>query len=83
MRVRSRGYTFKDEKLESLTTEIKSAIAMYETRNHVQRSETIKLSGMSSTAFYKAWNNPELFRIRQLYDIYEGLRVPAEARRYV
>lgn len=83
MRVRSRGYTFKDDKLEKISTDIKITIQAAEIRNHVQRSETIKLSGMSSTAFYKAWNNPELFRIRQLYDIYEGLRVPAEARRYV
>lgn len=78
-----RGFTLKDDQLESLTTEIKAAIVMGETRNHVPRSKTVELSGMSVTAFYKCWKQPELFRVRQLYDIYQGLRIPEAERRYV
>lgn len=79
----ARGFTLKDEKLEALQDDIRAAIVTGEARSHIPRSKTVELSGMSVTAFYKAWKQPELFRVRQLYDIYQGLRIPEEARRYV
>lgn len=83
MGARSRGYTFKDGKLEALHDHIRTAIVTAETMNHSPRSKTVKLSGLSVSTFYKCWNDPGLFRIEQLYAIYEGLHVPEAERRYV
>ena len=83
MGARSRGYTFKDGKLEELHDDIRTAIVTAETRNHIPRSRIVELSGLSVSTFYKCWNDPSLFRIGQLYAIYEGLHVPEAERRYI
>ena len=63
--------------------DIKGIIAKAEARKNIPRSSTVEHSGMSSSNFYKAWHSPELFRIRDLYAIYEYLHVPEEERRYI
>lgn len=80
---RSRGFTCKDDRLETLHTAIRTAIVSAETRNRIPRSRTVELSGVSVSTFYKAWNTPSLFRVGQLYSIYEGLNVPESERRYI
>ena len=82
MGARSRGFTFEDDKVKSLQ-EIPITIMTYELRNHIPRSETIKASGLSKSALYDCLKHPEKFRIGSLYDVYEALSVPQEARRFV
>lgn len=65
-----------------LCESIRLNIVANEERRHVTRAQTIKASGMSQSAFYLAWKKPELFRVGNLYDVYEFLRVPEEERRY-
>lgn len=78
---RSRGYTFEDRKAESLQ-EISINIISGEIRKHIPRSETIKASGLSKSAFYDYIKHPEKWPLGKLYDVYEFLDVPQEARRY-
>lgn len=78
---RSRGYTFDDGKEKSLQ-EVSIIIRSSEIRNHIPRSETIAASGLSKSAFYDCLKHPEKWRLGTLYDIYQRLRVPQEARRY-
>ena len=82
MGARSRGYSFKDEKLEALKMDINIIIKTFEIKYNIPRLKTIELSGMSQANFYKAMHDPALFRIGQLHRIYEGLHVPEEERRY-
>ena len=79
----SRGFTLRDERLEALQTDIKTTIVAAEIKHHIPRPQTIKFSEMSASNFYKAMSRPELFRVGQLYRIYEGLNVPEAERRYV
>ncbi len=72
-----------DSKLDSIKSDIRVAITTAETRRNVSRAMTIKNSGMSASNFYKAWNDPELFRIRDLHSIYEYLKIPDQERRFV
>ncbi len=81
MGARSRGFKFEDGKVKSLQ-EIPITIVTYELRNYIPRSETIKASGLSKSAFYDALKHPEKWRLGTLYDVYERLRVPQEERRY-
>ena len=61
---------------------IHGIIAAGEEERGVGRMDTIKASGMSTSSFYTAWRNPELFRLRDLNKIYSFLRIPEEDRRY-
>ena len=70
-----------DQRLNALKAEINRVIAGNEAWQNIPRSETIKHSGMSPSAFYKAWNDPSLFRVGQLLRIYDFLRVPEAERR--
>lgn len=78
----ARGF-LRDDALDALRNDIKTAIVTGEVRSGVPRSKTIEYSEMSQANFYKAWKRPELFRIGQLRNIYNGLRVPEEERRFV
>ena len=80
---KTRGYTFEDERLNALKVAIKTSIVSGEIGSNIPRMKTIELSGMSQANFYKAMQDPSLFRIGQLYAIYEGLHVPEAERRYV
>ncbi len=79
---KSRGYVFDEEKQKSME-EIRLAIVTAELRNHVSRRDTIQMSGLSESGFYTCLKNPERFRLGTLFDIYEGLQVPEEERRFV
>ena len=68
--------------LEDAKRSIRGAIAKAETEHNISRSQTIKMSGMSQANFYKAWNDPSLFRIGQLIRIYDFLKVPEPERRF-
>lgn len=61
---------------------IRGTIAKAETERNVSRAQTIEKSGMSQASFYKAWNDPSLFRIGQLIRIYDFLKVPEPERRF-
>lgn len=78
----ARGYCYKDERLEALKLDIKTAIVTGEIRSNIPRMRTIEISGMSQASFYAAFHDPSLFRVGQLHRIYEGLRVPEAERRY-
>lgn len=81
MGARSRGFTCDDGKEKSLQ-EVSIIIVSSEIRNHIPRSETIKASGLSKSSFYDCLKHPEKWRLGALYDVYQRLRVPEEARRY-
>lgn len=78
---KSRGYVFEEEKQKSME-EIRLAIVTAELRNHISRRTTIEASGLSESGFYQCLKNPERFRLGTLFDIYEGLDVPEEERRF-
>lgn len=73
----------RQSRYTKLSENIRVIIVTNEERRHVSRAQTIKASGMSQSAFYLAWKQPELFRVGNLHDVYEFLRVPEEERRYV
>lgn len=77
-----RNLSDKQSRYAKICEDIRLNIVTNEERRHVSRAQTIKASGMSQSAFYLAWKNPELFRIGNLHDVYEFLRVPEEERRY-
>lgn len=72
----------EDEYKKKVGIDIRGKIAKAETERNVSRSQTIKMSGMSQANFYKAWNDPSLFRVGQLIRIYDFLRVPEPERRF-
>ena len=72
----------KEAALDALRVQIKGMIAKNEAERNIPRAETIKHSGMSPHNFYKAWNDPSLFRVWQLVRIYDYLKVPEAERRY-
>ena len=61
---------------------IRKTIILAEAERNISRAQTIKMSGMSQANFYKAWNDPSLFRIGQLIRIYDFLKVPEPERRF-
>ena len=71
-----------DADLEEVRQVIRVTIVKAETERNVSRSQTIRMSGMSQASFYKAWNDPSLFRIGQLIRIYDFLKVPEPERRF-
>ena len=76
------GNTKTDIELDQIRKIIRVIIVKAETERNVSRAQTIKMSGMSSANFYKAWNDPSLFRIGQLVRIYDFLKVPEPERRF-
>lgn len=76
------GNSKTDEDIRQIGQFIRVAIVKAETERNISRSLTIKMSGMSSANFYKAWNDPSLFRIGQLVRIYDFLKVPEPERRF-
>lgn len=78
----ARGFCGKDKGLETLQTDIKTAIVSAEIRTHTPRAKTIQYSGLSESGFYNCMRHPERFRVETLYKIYEGLRIPQEVRRF-
>lgn len=76
------GNSKTDADIRQIGQIIRVAIVKAETERNISRSLTIKMSGMSSANFYKAWNDPSLFRIGQLIRIYDFLKVPEPERRF-
>lgn len=76
------GNSKTDEDIRQIGQNIRVTIVKAETERNISRSLTIKMSGMSSANFYKAWNDPQLFRIGQLVRIYDFLKVPEPERRF-
>lgn len=62
--------------------EFRAGIVYAETMQKVPRSETIRHSGMSQGNFYKCWKDPALFRVGQLMQIYDFLKIPQSERRF-
>ena len=71
-----------DADLDQVSKNIRVTIIKAETERNVSRAQTIRMSGMSQANFYKAWNDPSLFRIGQLVRIYDFLKVPEPERRF-
>ncbi len=71
------------QRLEQVKQNIRLAIISQEELRGVSRGDTVIHSGMSCGNFYKAWKQPELFRVRDLHNIYEFLKMPEEKRHYV
>lgn len=69
--------------IDEIGQQIRVVIVTAETTRNISRAETIRRSGMSQTNFYKAWKDPALFRIGQLVQIYDFLKVPEPERRFV
>ena len=76
------GNTGVKNALDHISNDIRVTIVKAETERNISRSLTIKMSGMSPANFYKAWNDPQLFRIGQLVRIYDFLKVPEPERRF-
>ena len=76
------GNSKYDIALDQIRQAIHVTIVKAETEHNISRAQTIEMSGMSSAGFYKAWRDPSLFRVGQLFRVYEFLRVPEEERRY-
>lgn len=77
------GNSKADDDIRQISQIIRGTIGKAEAERNTARSLTIKMSGMSSANFYKAWNDPSLFRIGQLIRIYDFLKVPEPERRFV
>ncbi len=73
----------EQQRLEQVKQNIRVAIVSQEEVRGISRRDTVLHSGMSPSNFYKAWKSPELFRVRDLHNIYEYLRVPEDNRQYV
>lgn len=71
-----------DTDLDEARQIIRKTIILAEAERNISRAQTIKMSGMSQANFYKAWNDPSLFRIGQLIRIYDFLKVPEPERRF-
>ena len=71
-----------DNDLDEIRRMIRLTIITAEADRNISRLQTIKMSGMSQASFYKAWNDPSLFRVGQLIRIYDFLRVPEPERRF-
>lgn len=76
------GNTKIEADLDKAGQIIRVTIVKAETERNVSRSQTIDHSGMSPANFYKAWNDPSLFRVGQLIRIYDYLKVPEPERRF-
>ena len=76
------GNSKTDADIKQISQIIRVTIVKAETERNISRSLTIKMSGMSPANFYKAWNDPSLFRIGQLIRIYDFLKVPEPERRF-
>ena len=76
------GNSKVDVDLDQAAKVIHGTIAKGEAEYKVSRSQTIESSGMSAASFYKAWNDPSLFRVGQLIRIYDFLKVPEPERRF-
>ncbi len=75
--------TFIDRGNNKVIKDIPPTISKYKTDRHVSIAQVIEKSGMSQANFYKAWNDPSLFRIGQLIRIYDFLKVPEAERRFI
>lgn len=71
------------QRLEQVKQNIRVAIVSQEERRGISRHDTVLHSGMSASNFYKAWKSPELFRVRDLHNIYEYLKVPEAERQFI
>ena len=78
----SLGRDLSEKQIDKISRDIRIAIVTAEEIRRIGRAETIKHSGMSQANFYKAWNDPSLFRVGQLIRIYEFLNVPEPERRF-
>lgn len=59
---------------------IKATIEKHCRLQKCKKSGLADIIGISQSAWYIRWGNPDLFRIAELRRIYEFLNVPAEER---
>lgn len=71
----------KQSKNEMINRSIIAVISKYMTiRGCVSKEKLMDVLGISRTALYARWNNPDNFRLGELRMVYDFLHVPDEER---
>lgn len=71
----------KQSKNEMINRSIIAVISKYMAlRGYSSKDKLMEVLGISRTALYARWNNPDNFRLGELRIIYDYLHVPDEER---